>query len=146
MTSRIFQTIAPLLSNGEEIHLQIRKEGSALRVVVQPKLANEPEKATDEIKQIRASLAIPLKLTMSPDSLDQEFAAMFTRYGEARKVVETNLDLVLETLKEASKSAKTAPKESAPPKPAASKSETPSDDTEEHAPPTLTPMSNPDSL
>lgn len=139
----LFQTLSNVLLDDEELKFSLSKDNDKLKVILQPKLGKEPEKASDEVKQIRASLALPLIMTMTAEELDANFFETVSQYGNARQQVNSNIETVLESLKEAGKAAKSSTKgktKSTPPKPTTTTSEKYDDkeDTSEESAPTAT--------
>jgi len=102
----LFTTLDSVLLDGESLTFRLSRENGVLKSVVEPHLVKEPKDATDDIKQIRANLSMPLLLTMPAHEMGEAFLNQLSQYGEARKKVSSNLDVVLDSLKEAEKAAK----------------------------------------
>lgn len=106
----LFATLDGAMRVGEELQLRITKSKDGCTVLVVPSLGDEPERATDEVKQVRGALAQPLRLRMPADELDTQFAALLQGYAQARQQVSSSYEQLLDTLREAEKTARAGTK------------------------------------
>ncbi len=139
----LFTTIRNLLSSAENIHFTIEAaENNQLILLVQPVLIKEPEGLSDEAKQARAALALPLRINADTDTLDSDFISLLQNYAKQRNSISADFT-VLSELKEAGKKAKNAVQT----KTLASPENIVSEDKKDEVPPPTSPLTEtPDSL
>lgn len=97
---KLFQTLAPALATAERVTFTIEKKGNQIIAIVEPHLRAAPENMPENVAQVRAALAFPLRMTGSAQQLDEDFLPMLGQFNETRDVVAENLRS-LESLKEA---------------------------------------------
>jgi len=151
-----FQTFEPVLLDGESLKITLEKTKDGLSVLIQPVLTPiDPDELEEHEAQLRANLAYPLTLKGTACELDDELPKLLTPYAQARQELASNINDVLDNLKEASKSAKAGGKSSGKStssvkkpvrKPAASQSDDDDEDSDTSAVPVSASVSNPDSL
>lgn len=112
--NNFFSTIHGVLKDKETLSLQVTRDGTSLKVIVQPLLDggrakdedDDDDDLPDDAAQVRAALAMPMRLVMAPGELDQVFGTRLADYSEPRAVLHDAFGSLMETLKDAAKSAK----------------------------------------
>ena len=111
MTCNIFTALDNLMGSGESFRLDICRISEGLQVIVTPKLKSLDdallEELTDDQKQIRASLSIPLCFNGKPEDIDSEFFNVLNTVSDIRKPVVANMAEIIGCLNEANKEVNT---------------------------------------
>lgn len=95
--------LAGTLSTGERLRFDLQRNGDGtLTLVVQPYFNTPVAYLDDATAPLRAALAMPLRVSGSMSSLDEDFTAMLREYGSRRCTVNSQLS-ALDALKEAIK-------------------------------------------
>lgn len=82
----LFKQLSQVLGTAESLTLSIRKEKEGdqnLVVLIQPVLKSM-EAASDEVHQIRAALAMPIRVTETAEVLDTEFLDLLAKWNATR--------------------------------------------------------------
>lgn len=104
----VFTGLNKVLGNAEAVNFTVRRaKDGKLTVLIVPQLEAAAENLTDEEAQVRAALAVPLRVTETAEALDRSFLALLTEYANQRKEVVDELD-ALQKVKEAAKNARKA--------------------------------------
>lgn len=108
MSSTLFSLFDRLLLTEESLQFTIsRGPNGTLTVLLQPVLKASTETMSDEMQSLRAALATPLYLSLTPAELDDaKFDELVRATAAARAELRTNIDALMLTLREANKSAK----------------------------------------
>jgi PRTRC genetic system protein E len=102
----LFTELAEILQGGEGLTFGIRRSGNDLVVLVQPGLKTPVTETDtpDDAAQLRAALAMPLRISGTPAMLDAELPAKLREYARARTSLAEQFD-ALDVLREARKGA-----------------------------------------
>lgn len=159
----MFKRLEGVLGHDEALNFQMRREGAAWVVLIQPVLNGSEDDIPEAALPIRASLSVPLVLRGTSEQIDQQFTELLGAYGAQRTRTGDAFNAALDALREAEKGAKTigngkktggAVKKPAPTKAATVDEETGDEDEVEDAadaavtapPSVIAPAANPDSL
>lgn len=156
----VFKKLESVLRADEALNFQIRREGAAWTVLIQPVLNGSDDDLPEAAKPIRASLSVPLILRGGSEQIDQQFDELLSTYGEQRARTGDAFNAALDSLREAEKAAKATSSKTGrgavkKPAPAAAAATEDADDDDAEAetpaassapPSVVAPASNPDSL
>lgn len=103
----LFNDFDQMLGHDEEVIFTVKRHGTDLTVLVQPKLRQPPTGTLPEdIQQLRATLAMPLHITAPAIVLDAGFPRSLTEYAGLRGGLHMDLSDSLARLREAGRQAK----------------------------------------
>jgi PRTRC genetic system protein E len=99
----ILRELTQALGTGERIAFHIERQGNdRVTILVQPLLAQGVEDTDADTAQMRAALAMPLRLTGPITDLDARLPDVLREFGSRRQTVHTALS-ALDALREAGK-------------------------------------------
>ena len=104
----MLQALFDALGEGEQARLLIEKQGDSLMVTVIPLVSgggDSGESQDDNVKQLRAALAMPLRLKATPAALDESLCDELREYGQLRSKLKGH-NQTLESMREAERVAK----------------------------------------
>ncbi len=102
----LFTTLETAMLDGEGFNLQVVRKGKRLSVTYIPMLGKEDENANDDLKQVRASLSLPMQIVDTPANLDSDFEARLTDFTRARESLVSAQQALIESLGESTKKAR----------------------------------------
>lgn len=114
--------VAKCLRGAEQVTLTLARREDGVRVLIQPRLTDEPSGLDDAAKALRAALSAPLIFTAGDDQLDDSLAEALDGYVQARSVGFAELDAAAERIKTATTKSANQAKKSKKATTAASKS------------------------
>ena len=80
----LFEQLSQVLGSSESLTLSIRKEGDQNLVVLIQPVINQMDEGSDEVQQIRAALAMPIRVIEKPEVLDNEFLDLLGKWSSTR--------------------------------------------------------------
>ena len=94
-----------ILGPTEEVQFTVSKNADgALTVLLTPLLKQAPDSLSDDLAQIRASLARPARMVADAATLDRDFPVLLRKFTETRSILVESL-ANLESLEEAARQA-----------------------------------------
>ena len=109
MSTALFSLLEKVLQPKEHLRFTISKQPDGRLVLLSQPLTGKkgaPEDIPKEAEQIRAALALPLRLVGDGVALDMAFEEHIRGYGEAREELNASYRTLLGVIKEATKDAK----------------------------------------